>query len=122
MMFEKYKERNDWEGTPTALYGEIKSIVETDSGLNINTNDRYFPKNVKSLGRHLNELIPTLKEKGLEITRIELADKLRTKIIKIRKVSPETPESQKSCSNLDNFSGDITLRATLQKSRPKILT
>jgi hypothetical protein len=116
MMFQKYGNNDIWEGTPTALYGEIKNIVDTDANketpeLNINTYDKYYPKSVKSFGRRLNEIIPTLKDKGLEIYRYEESDTLRTKKIIIRKVSPETPEtpeSDKSRSNLDNFSGDTS--------------
>jgi hypothetical protein len=107
MMFEKY-DKDVWDGTPTALYGEIKNIAETEKwNLNIDTNDRYFPKSVKSFGRRLNEIKPTLKAKGLEITRYEESDQQKTRKIKIWKVlseTSETSEGQKSCSNLDKSS------------------
>ena len=75
MMLEKYsKERGygdnfEWTGTPTALYGEFKNIVDSESwNLNIDTKSRYYPKAVNTFTRRLNEVIPSLKEKGLKIT------------------------------------------------------
>jgi hypothetical protein len=120
MMFEKYGDKDIWEGTPTALYGEIINIVNTDANkeppeLNINYNDRYFPKNAKQFGSRLNEIIPTLKDKGLEITRYKESDRLRTRKIKICKVlseSSERSENENSCSNLDNFSDNPTDNST----------
>jgi len=117
MMFKKYGEDNGdyreiWDGTPTELYTEIKNIVETDKWeLNIDTSDRYWPKNVKSLGRRLNEIKPTLKAKGLEITRYEEHDQQKTRKIKICKVlseTSETSEGDKSRSNLGKSSDDTS--------------
>jgi len=106
MMFRKY-DNDIWDGTPTALYTELRNIAESDKWeLNIDTSDRYWPKNVKSLGRRLNEIKPTLKAKGLEIINYRDADEQRTRKIKIRKVMSETVEtsrSEKSCSKLDNL-------------------
>jgi hypothetical protein len=92
MMFTKYPELQEWKGTPTALYGEVRSIVETDAvrdipELNIDIKDRYFPKNVKSFGKRLNEIRPSLKEKGLQITEERDNDKNRTRKIIIKSVS-----------------------------------
>ena len=108
MMFQKYDELKEWDGTPTALYTEIENIADSPKWeLNIDTTDRYWPKNVKSLGRRLNEIKPALKAKGLVITRYEEPDKHKTRHIKICKVlseTSETSEGDKSRSNLDNFS------------------
>ena len=93
MMFRKYEELEEWNGTPTELLGEIKNIVETEMwSLNIDTSDRYFPKKSNSLSRRLNELTPTLKEKGLEITNYRESNAQGTKKIKIRKISSEPSE------------------------------
>jgi hypothetical protein len=63
MMFQKYVDSKEWDGTPSALLGEIKNIIETEKwNLNIDTSDRYFPKRANSLSRRLNELAPTLKD------------------------------------------------------------
>jgi Bifunctional DNA primase/polymerase, N-terminal len=110
MMYQKYGDcegdlRNEWAGTPTALYGEFKNIVETEKwNLNIDTKDKYWPKRANSLIRRLNEIKPTLKEKGLEISFYKENDRNRTKMIKIRKISSEPSEpsaNQKSCSKID---------------------
>lgn len=93
MMFRKYPELQEWVGTPTELLGEIKSIVETEKwNLNIDTSDRYFPKKSNSLSRRINELTPSLKEKGLEISNYRESDAQGTKKIKIRKISSEPSE------------------------------
>jgi hypothetical protein len=111
MMFEKYSHNDTWEGTPSALFGECKNIAETETwNLNIDTKDRYWPKNAQSFGRRLNEIIPTLKEKGLEITHFKLTDRNKTRMIKIRKVLSDvvpSSESQNPRSDLDNSSDDI---------------
>jgi hypothetical protein len=111
MMYEKHDTLKEWTGTSTDLYVEIKSIVEDDIwNLNIDTKDRYWPKSTRSLGRRLNELLPALGQKGLEITRYKEPDKNKTKKIKIRKMSsemPEMPEDQNLSSFLPKNSDDI---------------
>ncbi len=93
MMYTKYDEPNrdfrlEWDGTASALLGEFKAITDTDvGGLNIDTKNKYWPKNANVLRRRLNELAPTLKEAGLEITFYKSVDRKRTKNIKIRKIS-----------------------------------
>jgi hypothetical protein len=117
MMFEKYGEfegdlRQEWIGTPTELYGEIKSIVDTEKwNLNIDTKDKYWPKSASSLIRRLNEIIPTLKEKDLEITYFREPNKQGTKKIKIRKIpsEPSEPsEDQNLCSKTPKSSDGIS--------------
>jgi hypothetical protein len=112
MMFEKYNDKDFWDGTPSELYGEIKNIADTEKwNLNIDTSDRYWPTNVKSFGRRLNEIIPTLNEKGLKITRYEEPDKKKTRKIKIRKVLSETSETSdgdNSRSKTDSFSDETS--------------
>ena len=115
MMFRKYEDLKVWDGTPTALYTELREVAQNDVWeLNIDTNDRYWPKNVKSLGKRLNEIKPTLKAKGLKITHYKESDVHRTRKVEIRKVlsnMSNTSESEKSRSNFDNFS-DKTLDKT----------
>ena len=112
MMFQKYADSKEWDGTPSALLGEIKNIVDTEKwNLNIDTNDRYFPKRANSLSRRLNELAPTLKEKGLVITSYRESNAHGTKKIKIRNISSEPSEPSengKPCSNLAESSDDTS--------------
>jgi len=111
-MFEKYSELEEWIGTPTELYGEIESIARTDKWkLNINTDDKRWPKAANALSRYLNELIPTLEEKNLKIDHFEDPDKQRTRKIKIRKIPSEPSEPSEhsnSCSKSDNSSDDTS--------------
>jgi hypothetical protein len=117
MMFQKYgpdngDPRQEWDGTPSELLGEINEIVENPKwSLKIDTKDKYFPKRANSLSRRLNELAPTLKEKGLKITRDREPNAQGTKHIIIRNISSEPSEPSengKSCSNLAESSGDTS--------------
>lgn len=103
MMFEKYESQKEWIGTPTELHLEIKNMVDNDIwNLNIDTKDRYWPKKANSLVRRLNELLPALIQKGLEITRYKESNKNNTKKIRIRKI-PSEPSQQSEDQNMSSF-------------------
>jgi hypothetical protein len=112
MMFDKYDNQNEWDGTASGLLGEFKSIIETDENrdipqLNIDVKNEYWPKNGNALRRRLNELIPTLKQIGLEFTFYKATDRNKTRRITIRKVASDpsdASEEANSCSNMDDFS------------------
>ena len=113
MMFRKYNDPEyEWDGTPTALFGEIKNIVDTDKwDLNIDSNSHQFPKSPNALSRRLNEVKTILKTKGLVITNYRETDKQGTKKIKIRKISSEPSDRQKSENHAQkhlNSSDDIS--------------
>jgi len=101
MMYTKYGEanndyRSEWDGTASALLGEFKAITDiyaSANELNIDTRSKDWPKKANVLRRRLNELAPTLKEAGLQITFYKEADKNRTKKIKIRKLSSASSAS-----------------------------
>jgi hypothetical protein len=126
MMYTKYDESNgdfraEWDGTMSALLREFKAITDTDvGGLNIDTKNKYWPKNANVLRRRLNELAPTLKEAGLELTFYKTPDRNRTKKIKIRKIPSEPSEpsaneksSSKAVKNADaTADGNETLFKT----------
>jgi hypothetical protein len=91
MMFTKYGEnkgdlREEWEGTPSALLCELNSVAET-TDLNIDTGGRYWPKGAHILTMRLNEISPTLREKGLEIEHLINQGEDHSKGIRIRKVA-----------------------------------
>ncbi len=72
--------RNGWEGTASELYEQLTPIAN-DSGF---IKSKSWPTAPNSLSRKLNELSPTLKEKGVEIVR-EYDAKTHGRIIKIIK-------------------------------------
>ncbi len=95
LMFTKYGEskgdpRNEWEGTPSALLGQLNSVAETED-LNIDTSGRYWPKAAHILTNRLNEIMPTLKEKGLEIEFLTNQGENKSRGIRIRKQAPPAP-------------------------------
>jgi len=91
MMFTKYGKsevhyKQEWIGTPSALLGELNIVAETQD-LNIDTSDRYWPKAAHVLTMRLNEIMPTLKERGLEIEHLVNQGEDHSKGIRIRKVA-----------------------------------
>jgi hypothetical protein len=57
--------RDKWDGTPTDLYQLLKKHAET---IGISTNQKRWPKAPEILTRDLNELAPSFKAVGYEIT------------------------------------------------------
>jgi hypothetical protein len=97
MMFVKYGKdggdpREEWEGTPSALLGELNSVAYS-TDLNIDTNGRYWPKAAHILSNRLNEIIPTLKEKDLQIEYLINQGEDHSRGIRIRKGAPTAPKA-----------------------------
>ena len=86
---------------------KLREIAEVN---NIDINSKYFPKSANSLTRRLKSIRSNLLEGlGIEVI-IERDSKLNTSILKVRKISPASPESpevENSCSNLDKIAGGI---------------
>jgi hypothetical protein len=106
MMFTKYKDGfmqddgskiYEWIGTPSALLGELNSVAES-SDLNINTYGRWWPKAANQLTMRINEIEPTLKEKGLIIDHLVGQGDNKERKYRIKKTasppSPPSPESE----------------------------
>ena len=74
------EDRDGWAGTASELY-ELLTSIANDSGL---SRSKSWPIAPNSLSRKLNELSPTLKEKGVEIVR-EYDAKTHGRVIKIIK-------------------------------------
>jgi hypothetical protein len=103
MMFTKYKDHKfmlpdgsetyDWIGTPSALLGELNSVAETEA-LNIDTYGRWWPKAANQLTMRINEIEPTLKEKGLLIEHLTGQGEDKSRGYRIHKTaSPSSPSS-----------------------------
>lgn len=125
MMYRKYDDpKYEWDGTPTALYTEIKNIANTEKwDLNIDVDSKIFPKSVNSFTRRLNEVKPVLKAKGLLIKEDREKTVQRTKKITIRKVSSISSipsKIEKSRSNLDNPMDDTYDNDKTASSIPSI--
>jgi hypothetical protein len=97
MMFEKYKDgfmkidgsrTEDWIGTPSQLLGELNAIaISETSDLNIDVRDADWPKAAHILRRRTNEIMSTLKEKGIEIEYLTNQGAEKSRGIKIRKIA-----------------------------------
>jgi hypothetical protein len=97
MMFEKYKDgfmkidgskTEDWIGTPSQLLGELNTIaISETSDLNIDVRDTDWPKAAHILTRRINEIMSTLKEKGIEIEYLTNQGEEKSRGIKIRKIA-----------------------------------
>jgi hypothetical protein len=72
----------NWSGTASELYAKLESIAEE---LKINIKPKYWPKAPNALSRRLNEIIPSLKEIGIQVDTSE--DDKKRKIIIITKIS-----------------------------------
>jgi hypothetical protein len=95
MMFEKLGEENnglkeEWAGTASELLLQLQLIAED---LKIDIKNKYFPKHPNVLSRRLNEIIPTLKDAGLEVEFLKNQGLSRARIIKIRKISSTSSAS-----------------------------
>jgi hypothetical protein len=93
LMFTKYEAEIEWRGTSSALLNDLETITD---GLRIDIRGKYWPKSPNALSRRLNELIPSLREVGIEIEFIRNPDSKRTRIIRIRKLSSKSSKSSKS--------------------------
>jgi hypothetical protein len=105
MEFMNY--RTEWEGTATELLNELEAAA---GSLKINIkNNRLWPSAPNSLSRRLNEVKTNLREVGIIIER-PVDTTINTKLIEIRKISPEHPVSPEDPNQaqlpLEN-SGDI---------------
>ena len=89
--------RNEWIGTATELLAELTEVAET---LKINTknrnsdnnNSRQWPGAPNSLSRRINEVKTNLRKIGIIIER-PIDTRTNTKLVKICKISPESPIS-----------------------------
>jgi hypothetical protein len=100
--------RIEWKGTATELLNELQEVAEA---LKISTNNnRLWANAPNSLSRRLNEVKTNLREIGIIIERpVDTAT--NTRLIEIRKISPESPESpacENQAQNKPKNSGDIT--------------
>jgi hypothetical protein len=96
MMFVKYKDHEfqrsdgsktkDWEGTPSQLLGELNSVAESPD-LNIDTYGKWWPKAANQLTMRINEIDPTLKEKGLFIEHLTGQGEDKSRGYRIRKTA-----------------------------------
>jgi hypothetical protein len=84
--------RNEWIGTVTELLYELEEIAQT---LKVNTknnsNNKQWPGAPNSLSRKINEVTTNLREIGIIIER-PLDTRTNTRLVKICKISPESPD------------------------------
>jgi hypothetical protein len=89
--------REEWIGTATELLTELGEVAET---LRINTKNRnsdnnssrQWPGAPNSLSRRINEVKTNLRQIGIIIER-PIDTRTNTKLVKICKISPESPIS-----------------------------
>lgn len=84
LIFSKYEEHKEWIGTPSSLLLELEVVAES---LKINIRGRYWPKAPNALSRRLKEIIPTLREIGVEIEFLTNQGPTKARLIKISKKS-----------------------------------
>lgn len=75
-----------FEGTASELKKKLEEIAPV---LGIDIKDRDWPKKPNGITRIINVIMHTLKEAGIVIEYEKTPDSSRTKLITIRKVSPE---------------------------------
>ena len=106
-IMEFMNSRTKWEGSCTGLLDELEEVAET---LKIKTkNNKLWPSTPNVLSRRLNEVKTNLREVGIIIER-PVDTTTNTRLIEIRKISPECPVSPEDPNQaqlqLEN-SGDI---------------
>lgn len=100
MVMEFIKEKEVWEGSASELYSILTVVVEqTDQRV---VRSRAWPNAPNSMVRKLNELIPTLKENGIEIT-YSYDNKKKSRKITI--------------ANLENISSLSSYRSNVERSQ-----
>lgn len=83
VIIEFIEGQTEWEGSATYLHSILTTFLESkDARL---ARSKAWPNAGNSLSRKLNELTPTLREKGIEIT-FGYDNKLKSRVIKIRKI------------------------------------
>jgi hypothetical protein len=65
-------EREDWQGTPTALLAALNGIAE---GLKIDTRMKEWPKSPSWVGKRLREVTPNLRQAGYDVVDTHTGDK-----------------------------------------------
>ncbi|MFQ5801413.1 MAG: bifunctional DNA primase/polymerase [Candidatus Methylomirabilales bacterium] len=97
------EERQEWQETPSGL---LETLTQAAKELSINTDkERGWPKAASVLGKHLNELKPTLASEGIQVERYE---RNKQRLISLRK-GPENAVSAvepPDAAYLSPFSGD----------------
>lgn len=99
------EEKDEWEGPATMLYSTLSNFIENREGTLRKNN--LWPNAPNALSRKINELAPTLKEKGIEITH-NYNNKRKgrqIKIINLQKIS-SLSSYRSSCSDDSNLEKD----------------
>jgi hypothetical protein len=83
-------QRGQWEGTPTALLGELERLAEEKT-----KQQRAWPKNGQALSNALRQLAPTLRAVGIAITFERERNRRRRRLIHLAYGTAQAPhESQ----------------------------
>lgn len=117
IIFIKNKLDKEWKGTATSLLEELNIIAETRLKLNIKNNSSWV-KAPNQLSRKLNEIITSLREKGIIIEKSK--DQEGNRIIKIcmaSSISSYSPETTDQAQNSNEMFDDT--KETIDKVSPK---
>jgi Txe/YoeB family toxin of Txe-Axe toxin-antitoxin module len=87
------EDRDYWEGTPTKLHQNLNDIIDQIKPELKRSNQ--WPKASNKLTYKINEIVPNLKEKGIEITTGEKNSE-GNRVIKIRKLQKKTDNTKKN--------------------------
>ena len=93
-----------WKGTPSALYGFLNAHAKT---MGVSTRQKEWPKAPHSLSRKLNELAPSLKALGWEVTRLREGEE-GTRIILINSVNSVSSVSKPPKTDASDGSDTIS--------------
>ena len=107
----------EWKGTATTLLEELNIIAETRLKINIKNNSSWV-KAPNQLSRKLNEIITSLREKGIIIEKSK--DQEGNKIIKIcmaSSISSYSPEATDQAQDSNEMFDDM--KQTIDKVSPK---
>ncbi len=86
LLFLLELDKDNWEGTPTELYKNLEDIIDQiKPGL---TRSNLWPKASNSLTSKINEVVPNLKERGIEITTGE-KNREGNRVIKIERIQKD---------------------------------
>ena len=115
VLMDFMEDRGEWEGSATLLHTTLTNFVENKEGGSFRKN-KLWPSAPNSLTRKINELAPTLKEKGIDIIhKYENKRKCRLiKIINLQKIpllSSYRSSGSSSSSNSSSNEGDDIIDA-----------
>ena len=119
VLMDFMEDRDEWEGSATLLYTTLTNFVENKEGGSFRKN-KLWPSAPNSLTRKINELAPTLKEKGIDIIH-NYENKRKGRLIKIINLQKISLLSSYRSSSDDNSNSEYEGNLTTKRQRKYII-